>query len=132
MQKATYEMLKKSALAVYDQGEVSANSNGTCLYRGPRGLKCAIGHLIPDESYDISLENKCPVVKSVQKAVQTRPMSSTRAKLLEKLQECHDDCECTTPGGEFRVTFLQNIEASLPELAERMRADGSYPELVNA
>lgn len=28
-----------------------------CLYRGPDGLKCAIGVLIPDEKYTTDLEN---------------------------------------------------------------------------
>lgn len=33
------------------QGCASVNPFGRCLYRGPDGLKCAIGHMIPDELY---------------------------------------------------------------------------------
>ena len=29
---------------------------GKCLYRGPDGLKCAAGHLIPDDEYDEKME----------------------------------------------------------------------------
>lgn len=32
--------------------KVPSMHNGRCLYRGPNGTKCAIGHLIPDELYD--------------------------------------------------------------------------------
>jgi hypothetical protein len=28
-----------------------ANTRFTCLYRGPGGKRCAIGHLIPDDKY---------------------------------------------------------------------------------
>jgi hypothetical protein len=28
-----------------------------CLYRGPNGLKCAAGHLIPDDEYDEKMED---------------------------------------------------------------------------
>lgn len=30
-----------------------------CKYRGPNGLKCAAGHLIPDEQYSPDLEGGC-------------------------------------------------------------------------
>jgi len=39
------------------QGQKSRNNGcGTCLYRGPDGLKCAIGALIPDELYSKEME----------------------------------------------------------------------------
>ena len=34
--------------------------SGFCMYRGPDGLKCAIGALIPDTAYHLGLENNCP------------------------------------------------------------------------
>lgn len=42
--------------ALLKQGKPSSNED-ECLYRGPRGLKCAIGHLIPDESYNPNIES---------------------------------------------------------------------------
>ena len=36
--------------AIVKQGKPSKDI-GRCLYRGPRGLKCAIGWLIPDDLY---------------------------------------------------------------------------------
>jgi hypothetical protein len=34
----------------------SSESPGDCLYRGPGGLKCAVGFSIPDESYTRDIE----------------------------------------------------------------------------
>ena len=54
----------KSLQEVYDfivahlmkQGKRSVNETGTCVYRGPKGLMCAVGCLIPDEDYRIDFE----------------------------------------------------------------------------
>lgn len=35
----------------------SADVSGVCLFRGPRGLKCAIGHCIPDDCYDSRMDS---------------------------------------------------------------------------
>jgi hypothetical protein len=40
-----------------EQGCQSISEGGNCLYRGPNGLKCAAGHLIPDDKYDERMEN---------------------------------------------------------------------------
>jgi hypothetical protein len=34
----------------------SSGNIGTCLYRGPDGLKCAVGAMIPDELYSPTFE----------------------------------------------------------------------------
>lgn len=53
------QLFNKSYLGLKAQGferSVLPFRNRTCVYRGPRGLKCAIGHCIPDEEYSPSLE----------------------------------------------------------------------------
>ena len=45
-------------LGIRAQGYQRSARDGLCLYRGPNGLKCYIGHLIPDELYDPLFENK--------------------------------------------------------------------------
>lgn len=40
------------------QGFECSAHNGTCLYRGPNGRKCAAGWLIPDEEFDDALNAK--------------------------------------------------------------------------
>lgn len=40
---------------------VEMNDCVRCMYRGPDGLKCAVGILIPDDMYDPKLEHKSVV-----------------------------------------------------------------------
>ena len=42
------EMFNKAYLGILDQGKQSRDGN-FCKYRGPNGLKCAVGHLIDDD-----------------------------------------------------------------------------------
>lgn len=39
------------------QGAQSADASSNCMYRGPEGLRCAVGCLIPDASYDEDMEH---------------------------------------------------------------------------
>jgi hypothetical protein len=40
------------------QNKRSVNATNNCMYRGPDGMKCAAGVLIPDEEYNPHLERK--------------------------------------------------------------------------
>lgn len=59
-----------------------------CLYRGPRGLKCAVGVLIPDEKYKPELEGKRITAEEVKIAA---GLPTHCMFLAEKLQAVHDD-----------------------------------------
>lgn len=48
----------KVAAHLRQQQAVSEDPNGDCLYRGPNGLKCAIGALIPDNMYSADFEGQ--------------------------------------------------------------------------
>lgn len=81
------------------QGKRSENNKG-CLYRGPDGLKCAIGVLIPDELYKRGLENTPaddPAVLEVleEAGVLTLggPYTNRLVNLLRQLQLVHDDTQ---------------------------------------
>ena len=60
------EVFDKVVTALRKQGRRSSmmqphpeyGSQEICRYRGPRGVKCAAGHLIPDELYDEEMEGK--------------------------------------------------------------------------
>lgn len=52
------EIFDKVASHLLTQRERSASDNGACLYRGPRGLKCAAGFLIPDDIYTVDMEGE--------------------------------------------------------------------------
>ncbi len=58
-----------------------------CLYRGPDGLKCAIGALIPDEAYKPDMEGM-----GVDSIIAAIPGASTEdGTFLLDLQELHDE-----------------------------------------
>lgn len=81
-----------------------------CQYRGPNGLKCAVGALIKDEHYHVNLEGNCVLSLEVLTALQKsgvlepeydirRELSwytterDERVALLCDLQNMHDDRE---------------------------------------
>lgn len=52
------KMFNKAVRAMRKQGVVCVNSNDECRYRGPKGLKCIAGHLIPDSLYNPEMEGR--------------------------------------------------------------------------
>ncbi len=55
------EIFDKVATHLLTQGERAwSNELGGCAYRGIGGLRCAVGCLIPDESYDLMFEGHSP------------------------------------------------------------------------
>jgi tRNA(Met) C34 N-acetyltransferase TmcA len=69
--------------AVRDAGPLAI-----CQYRGRNGLKCAIGHLIPDENYCPTLEGKGAELLVVREAANI-PLDVPISFLVD-LQTCHD------------------------------------------
>lgn len=68
------------------QNERSGFSDESCSYRGPNGLKCAAGILIPDEEYTFdSFEGK-----DWGHLVQNRYVESRFSKEITELQRIHD------------------------------------------
>jgi hypothetical protein len=66
------------------------NSNGVCVYRGPDGLRCAAGHLIPNSLYYKGMEGK-----RVGKLMASYPeiakyFKNVDGDLLGDLQMAHD------------------------------------------
>lgn len=49
-------LFTKVAMHLLRQGQRSVMQEDGCAYRGPKGLKCAIGCLIPDEVYSPDIE----------------------------------------------------------------------------
>jgi hypothetical protein len=64
----------------------------SCLYRGPEGLKCAVGVLISDEAYSPMLEEQLPSHLEVSNALEASgiQMDSHMEDLLLALQAIHD------------------------------------------
>lgn len=71
----------------------SVDRGEECMYRGPGGLKCAVGVLIKDEYYSPSLEGKNVSDYGIQCALENSGVDPhTSEALLWKLQEIHDYC----------------------------------------
>lgn len=80
-------LFERVVSAVVRQGEPSVNKHRQCLYRGPRGLKCAAGHIIRDSEYSRSME-KLPI-EDLGSLLPDR--LRPHIDLISKLQSAHDD-----------------------------------------
>lgn len=72
----------KAYLGLSSQGFVKSSEGDRCLYRGPNGLKCAIGHCIPDYQYRFYFEGNS--------ASNVLELNGPLALKLNELQACHD------------------------------------------
>jgi hypothetical protein len=120
-----YEAIKKAIISVLDQGCVSVSVDGSvanCVYRGPEGVKCAVGHIIDDEYYQPEMEGLNASFERVTKAVGKSiglELDTNQKDILSVLQLCHDDCK-DVEDLDFRTAFITKIETkvrrgSLPE-----------------
>jgi hypothetical protein len=69
-------------------------SDGSCMYRGAAGLRCAIGCLISNKAYSIDLEGSPAREMAVMSAVRKSGFAvSARddGELLGDLQDVHDE-----------------------------------------
>ena len=85
------EVFDKVATHLLTQNRKSINEEETgnaCKYRGPNGLKCAAGILIPDDIYNSSMENVIigAVLRKTPKLAPLMPFTN----LLNNLQEIHE------------------------------------------
>lgn len=64
-----------------------------CKYRGPNGLKCAIGILIPDEEYNPEWEGKCVNTQNLSEGMPIAAacgISRADVDFARSLQHVHD------------------------------------------
>jgi hypothetical protein len=121
------EIFDKAFLGVIAQGKKSARYNAQgqyigCRYRGPDGLKCAIGMLVDDETathWDI-FGGVHDVAKEFVLAGDPLPewMTEENMEFLELIQSAHDD-----PTGDFVHGFILRMKSvakhfglSVPEI----------------
>lgn len=95
-----YEKLK-------EQGEAATKKNVGCVYRGPGGTKCALGHLIPDEKYNPTLEDI-----TLTGVLHSQGWSPLLYDFLNELQCCHDGA---IHAPDFISEFLENAHVRLPK-----------------
>lgn len=83
----------------------SQNDKRTCLYRGPEGLKCAAGCLIPDDKYSSTMEGKAWNILAASEIV-----PFTNKNLIVKLQKIHD---CLDPKNWLNELYILAAELKL-------------------
>jgi hypothetical protein len=84
------ETVTKHLLA---QGKKSRESEGNktkCLYRGPNGLQCAIGCLIPNDVYKSWFEDQGYIDLTIAAAANISPDD---LDLARRLQQIHDEMD---------------------------------------
>lgn len=88
-----------------------------CLYRGPNGLKCAVGCLINDDAYSRDLETRSVYDIEVQSALLASgvPNDETTIDMLLSLQSMHDNQNLTEWESDFkRIADHHNLTYSPP------------------
>jgi hypothetical protein len=81
--------------------------DAACLYRGPKGLRCAVGALIPDELYEESMEGinvaSLLIVKREDYPKIADLLGSVDISMLEEMQNIHDFQEIEDWENRFRL-----------------------------
>lgn len=98
--------LERATLGLVQQNDWSVDEeNGRCLYRGPNGRKCGVGHLIPDERYNPDIElawaNSAKVLRAIDPALGSIELSPVLAlddgQFLNMLQRMLHDRHASKP-----------------------------------
>lgn len=89
-----------------------------CRYRGNNGMKCAIGHLIPDDKYKPEFDETEAAFFSFSSLIDLGVIYSPKGTpltysydlyfFLESLQWCHDD-------GKTPEQMRKNFDAVIPQ-----------------
>ena len=98
---------------VVEQGKVSVNEHGSCVYRGESNTCCAVGWLISDDEYTTVLEGLGAFEELVYDTVATSlniSIFNDEVDVLDALQDCHDDVKYD----DFSE-FLKSVKTFLPK-----------------
>lgn len=115
--EALQQVFDKAYLGLKAQGFERSHENATCLYRGPDGKKCAIGHVIPDEHYRPEMEG-CSVLYITRWCREALPVGlrGMPAQLaLYRLQRCHDQARDPEDMQRRLVHYAEDWELTVPE-----------------
>jgi hypothetical protein len=106
------EIFEKVLEGISSQGYKKSESiTGRCMYRGPNGLKCAAGHLIPDEMYNPMMESK-GIIYLINEFKMPNYFCSN-SELIYKLQVWHD----------FYLDCISNAYDRLKEISEQYNVE---------
>lgn len=101
------QVFNKVANHLLQQNKSSAK-NGVCLYKGPKGLRCAAGCLIPTEEYSKGLEHN-----QWEDLIYDGIVPGKHRKLIKELQHLHDEKEpCAWMDGLKAIAKEFNLNKS--------------------
>jgi hypothetical protein len=82
-----------------------------CLYRGPGGLKCAVGVLIPDEEYHSEMEGLAANGVEMVRYFEQKGYSPEQMNMMGSLQQIHDYCHIDRWRRELQLfSYRHNLE----------------------
>lgn len=89
------EVFNKVAEHLLTQAQRSISLDKFCLYRGPNGLMCAVGCLIPDEVYTADIEGEgvegmLRILSPHAELLAKHGLTEDNVDLLANLQRLHD------------------------------------------
>ena len=96
---------------LYEQGEQSIE-RCDCRYRTTGGLKCAVGHLIPDDLYEENMEGRTVRVISEHYSLPSDVFNRYNEGFLNELQAAHDSAGT--------INFLEHLASQMRDIAVRM------------
>lgn len=94
-----------------------------CQYRGPDGLKCAVGALIKDEHYDPEFEGSGVLSLAVLTALQ-------KSGVLEPEYDIRRELSWPTPEKDERIALLCDLQ-DIHDVHEPPRWPGLLEEIAN-
>lgn len=110
------EAFNTAYFGVIAQGCASI-ANEHCLYRGPNGTKCGIGHLLTDEeakSLDVDTRNNSVDFLLMHGRLPAR-FSPADKDFYSGLQSAHDRASVGNPSGSL---FVLNFQSRMGRLAK--------------
>jgi hypothetical protein len=121
------EAFNTVAIALRKQRVASYSPSSGCVYRGPNGLKCAVGHLIPDSQYKKEMENVGASHLLIKYDIPALKSGDDNfVELLDDMQSAHDSCLADYGGSESTIrNGLKAWQAKMREIAEQYGLDAS-------
>lgn len=92
--------------SVLNEGELEE----CCQYRGPDGMKCALGHVISDEQYNRSIEGS-----RAHDAIRALKLP-LKENAANELQDCHDEAKGPDDMKRRLRKFADNWNLVVPEV----------------
>jgi len=110
--KTLQQIFDQAYNGILAQGGQSSDTVGRCMYRGPGGRKCAVGHLLPDALYHRSMEGQAVdystrVLGSALLQAGIDMEDRPTKNLVIRMQAIHDDIY----GGNFLEEFKSSMRA---------------------